>query len=434
VEGEDLPGQFNRSGYSTDLAGNPTSGRYTVREAYAELNIPVLKSMPFVESLSFNLATRYSDYSNFGSTNNSKASFTYRPVKDLMFRGTWAEGFRAPTVGDSFGGGQQSFDSYLDPCDTVYGDAARNPTVLGRCNSGFGGVTGTPGGFRQRTQTGANITSSSSVQSSVPFNVGAGNATLQPETAVTRTLGTVFNPSFVPGFSAAIDWYSIQIDNRIVGVSSNYILGECYNQGQANFCSLITRDATGMVVDLRRGNANLGQIKTEGVDVELRYRLPRFSWGQVNVRSETTYLDEYSTKSGPTAQWIDYSGDYDLHRWKSNLTTDWSLGNWSATWGMRYLSDVTDACLSIPNRWQCNEPDTRRPGATSNGANRLGSLVFHDISVGYKFAWNGNVRVGVNNAFDKKPRFTVGGAASSTYVDADLPIDRFVYVRYNQAF
>ncbi len=434
VEGWDLPGQFNRSGFSTDLAGNPTTGRYTVREAYAELNIPILKGLPLVESLSANLATRYSDYSNFGSANNSKASFTYRPIKDLMFRGTWAEGFRAPTVGDSFGGGQQSFDSYLDPCDTVYGDAARNPTVLGRCNSGIGGVRGTPAAFRQKTQTGANITSSSSVQTSVPFNVNAGNAFLQPETAVTRTLGTVFNPSFIPGFSAAIDWYSITISNRIVSVSSNYVLGECYNQGLADFCSLVTRDATGMVTDVRRGNANLGQVKTEGVDVELRYRLPRFSWGQVNLRSETTYLDEYSTKSNATAQWIDFSGDYDLHRWKSNFTTDWSLGNWSATWGVRYLSDVTDSCLSIPNRWQCNELNTVRPGATAPGANRLGSLVYHDISAGYKFAWNGNVRIGVNNAFDKKPRFTVLGAASSTYVDADLPIDRFIYVRYNQAF
>ncbi|MCC2954273.1 TonB-dependent receptor [Massilia sp. IC2-477] len=434
VEGWDLPGEFQRSGFSTDLAGNPTSGRYTVREAYAELNIPILKSLPFIESLSANLATRYSDYSNFGSTNNSKASLTYRPTKDLLFRGTWAEGFRAPTVGDSFGGGQQSFDSYLDPCDTVYGDAARNTTVLGRCNTGFGGIRGTPASFRQKTQTGANITSSSSVQSAVPFNVGAGNAFLQPETAVTRTLGAVFNPSFVPGFSAAVDWYSIQIDNRILSVSSNTILDECYNKGQTNFCALVFRDATGSINDIRRGNVNFGQIKTEGVDVELRYRLPRFSWGQVNLRSETTYLDEYSTKSGATAQWIDYSGDYDFHRWKSNFTADWSLGNLSATWGVRYLSSVTDQCLSIPNRWQCNDLTTTRPGATSAGANRLSSLVFHDISVGYKLPWNANVRAGVNNAFDKKPRFTVLGAASSTYVDADLPIDRFIYVRYNQNF
>ncbi|MGI4845407.1 MAG: TonB-dependent receptor domain-containing protein [Janthinobacterium lividum] len=435
VRGKDLPSQFQRSGYSTDLAGNPTTGRYTVREAYAELNIPILKNLPFVEALSANLATRYSDYSNFGSANNSKASFTYRPIKDLLFRGTWAEGFRAPTVGDTFGGGQQAFDTYLDPCDTVYGEAARTAAVLARCNSGFGGIIGTAAGFRQRGQTGTPITSSGGVQTAYPFNAGGGNAFLQPETATTRTLGAVFNPAFLPGFSASVDWYSIKIDNRITGVSANFILGECYTRGLADFCSSIKRDpATGSIIDLSRGNANLGQIKTEGVDVELRYRLPRFSWGQVNLRSETTYLDEYSTKSSATAQWIDFSGEYDLHRWKSNFTADWSLGSWSATWGVRYMSSVLDQCLNIPRGWQCNEPGTFRPGATSPGANRLSSLVFNDISVGYKFAWNGDVRVGVNNAFDKKPRFTVLGAASSTFVDADLPIDRFFYVRYNQAF
>jgi iron complex outermembrane receptor protein len=42
--------------------------------------------------------------------------------------------------------------------------------------------------------------------------------------------------------------------------------------------------------------------------------------------------------------------------------------------------------------------------------------------------------VGVNNLFDKEPRTTIRGAASSSAVDADLPIDRFFYVRYNQAF
>ena len=435
VEGEDLPGQFQRSGFSTDLAGNPTFGRYQVREAYAELQIPVLKNKPFVESLSFNLATRYSDYSNFGSTNNSKASFMYKPTKDMLVRGTWAEGFRAPTVGDTFGGGQQAFDTYLDPCDTVYGEAARTPAVLARCTSGFGGVIGTPAGFRQRISSGAAITSSGGAQTAFPFNASAGNAFLQPETAVTRTLGVVLNPSFMPGFSAAVDWYSINIDNRITAVSANYIAGQCYTEGLTDFCSSIRRDAaTGAINDLSRGNANLGQIKTEGVDVELRYRLPRFSWGQVALKSETTYLDEYSTKSSAASRWIDFSGEYDLHRWKSNFTADWSLGNWSATWGMRWVSAVLDQCLNIPKRWECNAPTTFRPGATSAGANRLPSLTYHDINASYKFPWNGRVMVGVNNVFDKKPRFTLLGASSATTVDADLPIDRFFYVRDNQSF
>ena len=436
VTGVDQPGQFEQSGFSTDLAGNATRGRYTVKEAYAELNIPVLKGLPFVEALNFNLATRYSDYSNFGSTNNSKASFTYRPIKDVLARGTWAEGFRAPTVGDTFGGGQQSFDTgWLDPCDTVYGEAARTPAVAARCASGFGGIVGTPAGYRQRTQSGAAITSSGGAQTAYPFNASAGNAFLQPETAVTRTLGLVYNPSFLPGLSAAVDWYSIKINNRITAVSANYMAGQCYTEGLAEFCSQIRRDAaTGQVIALSRGNANLGQIKTEGVDLDLRYRLPRTSFGQFSVRSETTYLDEYSTKSSAAARWIDFSGEYDLHRWKSNLTSDWALGNWSATWGMRYVSAVLDQCLNIPKGWECNSPTVFRPGASSPGANRRGSLTYHDFSVGYNLPWKGRLLAGVNNAFHKKPRFTLLGASSATTVDADLPIDRFFYVRYNQSF
>jgi len=47
--------------------------------------------------------------------------------------------------------------------------------------------------------------------------------------------------------------------------------------------------------------------------------------------------------------------------------------------------------------------------------------------------------VGANNVFDKKPRITYDasstyGGTSASSVDAELPIDRFVYVRYNQAF
>jgi len=436
VNGYDRPGQFEQSGYSTDLAGNATIGRYTVKEAYAELNIPVLKGLPFVEMLSFNLATRHSDYSNFGTTNNSKASFTYRPIKDMLARGTWAEGFRAPTVGDTFGGGQQSFDTgWLDPCDTVYAEASRTPAVAARCSGGFGGVINTPANYRQRIQSGSPITSSAGAQSAFAFNSGAGNAFLQPETAITRTLGLVYSPNYLPGFSASVDWYSIKIDNRIVSVSSTYIAEQCFIEGLSDFCSSIRRDpVTGQVIALSRGNANLGQVKTEGVDIELRYRLPRTSFGQFSIKNESTYLDEYSTKNSAAARWVDYSGQYDYHRWKSNTNLDWSLGSWSAGWGMRVLSPVIDQCLNIPRGWECNEPTTYRADALSPGANKLGSLVYHDFNVGYQTSWNGRILFGVNNAFAKKPRFTLLGASSATTVDADLPIDRFFYVRYNQAF
>ena len=133
-------------------------------------------------------------------------------------------------------------------------------------------------------------------------------------------------------------------------------------------------------------------------------------------------------------RWVDYSGEYDFHRWKSNLTTDWSLGDFSASWGMRYVSAVQDACLSRPRGLECSLPNVIRPGFTSLGANRLGSLTYHDFNVGYNTSWKGRILLGVNNAFNKKPRFTLDGASSATTIDADLPLERFFYVRYNQSF
>ena len=61
VDGYDRPGQFEQSGYSTDLAGNGTVGKYTVREAYLEFNVPLLKNKPFAQLLSIDIASRYSD-------------------------------------------------------------------------------------------------------------------------------------------------------------------------------------------------------------------------------------------------------------------------------------------------------------------------------------------------------------------------------------
>jgi iron complex outermembrane receptor protein len=426
VRGYDQPGQFEQSGFSTDLAGNPTIGGYTVKEAYLELNVPLLKGKPFAELLSVDLATRHSDYSNFGTTNNSKASIMWKPAKDLLTRGTWAQGFRAPSVGDTFGGGQQTFDTYLDPCDTVYGAAKQTAAVQARC-----AAAGVPAGFRQLNQSGTPILSVGGAQGPYPFQASAGNSSLQPETAVTKTIGFVYSPSFVPGLSGSLDWFNIKVDNRIVGVSATYVANQCYVAGVSSFCGNIKRDPiTGEIIDLSRGNANLGQLSTTGLDLSLSYRLPRTSYGQFNVRSETSYTDSFKVKSAADAKWVDYAGEYYYNRVKSNLAVDWSLGNWSATWSARYQSPVKDQC------WD-TDVECSMPGAVTSwgtDANVLGSVTYHDVSVGYSTSWKGKILVGINNVFDKKPRISYNGAASSSSVDADQPIDRFFYVRYNQAF
>ncbi|MGX9218147.1 TonB-dependent receptor plug domain-containing protein [Massilia varians] len=432
VKGSDVPDQFSQSGYSTNLSGLPTYGRYTVREAYAEVNIPVFKAQPFADLLSFNLATRHSDYSNFGVTNNSKASFMYKPVKDLLFRGTWAEGFRAPTLDDLSGGGSQSFDTFLDPCDTSFGEAARNSAVAARCTSGFAGVRATPAGFRQLRQAGTPITSSGGDQSLVAFASGAGNAFLTPETAVTKTAGFVYSPSFLSGFSVGLDWYNIKVANRITAIGASYVANQCYIQGDANYCSVIQRDpVTGQINQLSRGNANLGQMETEGLDLAINYRFPRSAYGQFGLRSETSYTDKFRTRSSSANEWNEYAGDYFYNRVKSNNSIDWAMGNWSATWGFRYFSPVKDQCFTPTV--ECNMPNVET-ASFGTGANKLGSVTIHDLSIGYKTAWNGRILLGANNVFDKKPRIAYSTQASGASVDVDQLLDRFIYVRYTQNF
>jgi iron complex outermembrane receptor protein len=432
VSGYDRPGQFEQSGLSTDLAGNATVGKFTVREAYLEFNVPLLKDLPFVKSLSVDIASRYSDYSNFGNTTNSKASFMWKPVNDLLARGTYAQGFRAPTVGDTFGGGSQSYDTYLDVCDSLYGEAARTAAVKARCTA-----AGVPANFRQVNQAG-NAVPAGGAQTPYPFNTGAGNDTLQPETATTKTLGLVYSPSWLSGLSVAIDYFDISVKNRITAVSAAYELTQCYVNGVQDFCNKIKRDPiSGMITNLSRGNANLGELGTKGFDLTLGYRL-RTPYGNVGIRSESTYVDSYRIKSSTTANWVNYAGEFGINRVKSNLAFDWSLGNWSATFASRYYSGVKAHCWSATRNEECsNFNDTASWGT---GYTKLGAMVYSDLSIGYALPWKGKLLVGANNVFDRKPIIVYdagslyGGNSSSSSVDPERPIDRFVYVRYNQSF
>ncbi|QJD99073.1 TonB-dependent receptor [Massilia forsythiae] len=433
VRGYDRPGQFEQSGYSTDLAGNATVGKYTVREAYLEFNVPLLKGKPFAELLSVDIASRYSDYSNFGNTTNSKASVMWKPVKDLLARATYAQGFRAPTVGDTFGGGSQSYDSYIDACDSLYGEAAKNATVKARCTA-----AGVPANFRQVNQAGTPV-AASGAQTPYPFNTGAGNDSLQPETATTKTFGLVYSPSFVSGLTMSLDYFDIRVKNRITAVSATYEINECYVNGVQSFCDKIKRDATGQIASLSRGNANLGSLSTKGVDLTFAYRLPRTAYGQFGIRSESTYVDSFTIKSTATANPINYAGEFAYNRVKSNLAFDWSMGNWNATLASRYYSGTKVHCWSATTNVECSNPNDTVSWGT--GYTKLGAMVYSDLSIGYTLPWKGKILVGANNVFDRKPIVVYdanstysNGTSSSSSVDPERPLDRFVYVRYNQAF
>ena len=232
-----------------------------MKEAYLELNVPVLADLPGARELSFNAATRYSKYNTFGNTLNSKFGFKWKPIDQLLVRGTWAEGFRAPTINDLYGGGSETFAQFSDPCDTVFGSAKGSAEVRARCARDIADAAN----FRQLKQGNTPVTTAQDA-TPTPF-VSGSNPLLVPETSTSKTLGLVWSPTFLSNFNVALDWWKIRIDNTIVGDSPNQILKDCYEQGIESRCSRFTRDpSNGIVTGLKFGNRNAGFAETEGYD------------------------------------------------------------------------------------------------------------------------------------------------------------------------
>src|SRR3546814_7849851 len=113
----ETPQYITYSRKTTSAPRLPTSGSYDLKEAYVEFNVPLLANLPMVKALELSAATRYSNYSTFGSTTNSKLGLVWRPWDDLMLRSTWAEGFRAPSINELYAGSRQTNLPAVDPCN-----------------------------------------------------------------------------------------------------------------------------------------------------------------------------------------------------------------------------------------------------------------------------------------------------------------------------
>jgi len=439
--GEFVPDGLAVTGESTNLSSRPTSGDYNVDEYYVEFLIPVLADMPFAQGLNFSVASRYSDYDTFGDTTNSKFGVEYRPIRDVLVRGTYAEGFRAPTISNLFAGGSQSFVFYTDPCDPVFGVARTDAATAANCRNGVSGAAGTAvanfASFRQLRQ-GFTPVVGPNEQTPLAFFQGTGNSTLTPETSVSKTLGVVYSPEFVEGLNVSLDWWQIRLKDVIVGDTIGLILGDCYVSGNAARCNpaLFTRDpVNGIVNSAQIGLRNAGKSNVEGFDLGVNYRLSTDA-GDFGVNWQTTYtsLDEFA--SNPTALVLQGVGFGSTFRIRSNATLNWQLGDWGASWTTRYFSSIAEACLgpTIPNR-QCTEPLFIAGNPQQSGTrNVTGAVAFNDLQVRWNAPWDATISVGANNIGEREGPILYSQPSANTTYYGGFDIGRFWYVSYNQRF
>jgi iron complex outermembrane receptor protein len=414
LEGSYTPDAVVVAGNSNGVPSLPTSGKYSINELYGELAVPLLKNVTLAKKLDLSLATRYSDYSTFGNTVNSKVGLRWQPVKDLTLRGNYAEGFRAPSVGESFGSPARFDATLTDPCTDATGQTRANCAALGVANPNF---------EQANTQ--------------ISVRTG-GNRALKPETARSYTGGAVYSPSWADKtvWSDRVDfdvtYYNHRVKNAIQAPDAQTQLNRCVASGDPNsiFCQGITRSSTGDINGFNNTLRNLGTINTQGWDFGTNWSSPRWVVGRFGVNWQTTYIQNYksiATDTGlaePRGVGVEVT-DSGIPRWKSTLRTTWNLAPFSAGYTLRYLSSLTEQCGDAAGLSTCNNG----VGTT----NKLDAIVYSDVQASFAlpkvYGMQATISGGVNNVFDAGPPICVScslnGYDASNYDIAG----RFGYVQ-----
>jgi len=376
----------------------PDSGAYNVQEGYAEVRVPVVEGVPFVESLEFDGGYRYSSYNLAGAANTWKAAITWEPTDDIKFRASQQRAVREPHISDLFGGATQNAANGYDPCGPV--STGQLQASLALCEA-----TGVTAGQYQSAGLNCGGQCNSYLTS---------NPALRPEVGTTRTLGVVLTPTFLDGFTTTIDYYFIDISGAINSLPFQTVMNGCYSpalnptQSPTNaFCQLIHRDQFGSF-NSSAGFAdlplyNIGSQGAKGFNFESHYRLDMSTFSLKDAGSfgfdffGTWALNQEFYVSGQADQ---CAGHYDANfcdvptpRWRHQLRVTWYSpdSNVSVYGTWRFLTATNDEEL-LPSGPSPDPLDATLP-----------SVSYFDLGGNWNIDSTVTLYGGVTNVLNKKP-------------------------------
>ncbi|MGB0514831.1 MAG: TonB-dependent receptor domain-containing protein, partial [Wenzhouxiangellaceae bacterium] len=114
--GADRPDPQSRAGNTTGAARAFTRGAFDAAEAYLELGVPLLADQALARRLDLDLGGRVVRFNNFGTESVFEVGLGWQPLERFSLRASWSEAFRAPNIGELFGGQAQANPIVLDPC------------------------------------------------------------------------------------------------------------------------------------------------------------------------------------------------------------------------------------------------------------------------------------------------------------------------------
>ncbi len=361
---------FNYRSIDPVSVGYGTTERQ-VSALFGEVSVPLVSSanaMPLLRKLDLSGAVRYEHGKGLGGfdTVNPKLGIDWSPVAGLKLRGSWGTSFHAPPMRYAYNGvqptqgGNGAFTNaglYTAPCNTT----------LVRLN----GVSGTAGGSGNCTFT------------AIVVSGGAG-PTLRPETAKTWTVGGDFTPEFLPGLTLSASYFNVGIDDRIVRIQAGTlggILANYFATGSSPYAAVLdfapsqatiqalmsdpryigqsgvgpVQSAPDVAAVIYATQTNLAQLKMDGLDLSVDYRLETGRAGTFGVFFNGTRLLGYKIQASPGAAFVDQLGKYSAVgnpvEFRSRQGMTWDIGRFSLTGTMNYVSsyECETGCY-VPNR------------------------------------------------------------------------------------
>jgi iron complex outermembrane receptor protein len=395
-DGNFVPDPVVAAGETADVPTNPTAGGLAVDEFYGEVIVPLVKDRTGFDSLSLSAAARYSDSDTFESETGTKFSLNWGPTDALMFRLSYAEGFRAPNIGELYNLGSRFDSSISDPCNT---DA--NPNQPANC-----ATLGVPANYVQ-------------LNPQVSVDTG-GNRNLQPETSETFTAGFTWQVPLSGAFEQMLleaNYYDITIDDAIQAPDAQDTLDACVATLDPLFCNQVNRNPSGTITSIEGTLNNIGGIETSGLDLNFDISTAESGAGSFRFQLMASLLFDYDELFANSAGGFDRveragfelgSPTRGFVEEKATLNTFWNIGEFSTLLALRYLSALTEQCVGLvfdfglgPD-FCSNSPDVNVPGT-----NKLDSQLYMDLQVAWNpedlFGGGWGFAVGVQNLTDEEP-------------------------------
>lgn len=386
-----------------------TAPSFEVKEAFGEISVPLLKDIPFIKELTVTGSGRIADYKGAtGTVYTYGGDVAWRPVDDLLIRGSYTRAIRAPNLTELYSAQGQNFaPAPLDPC------ALRNIGQGSSTRAANCAAAGIP--------TGYDFVYTQSLET-----ISGGNPLLREEKSDNYTIGGVFTPTFAPGLSLSVDYYNITVKNVIQSIDAQSILNKCYDSPtlENTFCDLFQRNGGGgagprgevpfQVLDgtLIESSANFAKLKVRGIDTEFAYR-QTFSWGSASLRASWTHVLQNDAFIDPGDPTFADQALYEVGDPKDRVTVSANAKVGKVTLGYQFrwigkqVFGEAENTISVQGRDPVNADYAELPGYPN--------VFYHDVRFDYEVNDDYNLYLGVDNLLNRFP--PIGGTGIGAGLD-----------------